>query len=260
MTTADGGAGAGEARIAPGAASESADGMPAEALDALAAALGALGRLHLAPASAEERASVVALLDQWPLDGLVTSAATAEQTASAKALLAASQASGESQEATAGDQDALYGITCRAIVPPFESVHRGEEGLVFDAQTLQVRQEYRHAGLRAPCQGREPDDHLGLELEFVSRCCAAAADALDAGDAEEAGEQIARARAFSVEHLLAWAPSMLTEAAAHARTSWMRGLCALTLAALASWVEVSGIEAPASEPARVRIARRRGRR
>ncbi|SHI93375.1 chaperone TorD involved in molybdoenzyme TorA maturation [Actinomyces denticolens] len=227
-------------------------------LDALAAALGALGRLHLAPASAEERADVVPLLEEWPLDALPVSEETAELARRAKALLAASLADGETQEATAGDQDALYGISRGAIVPPFESVHRGEEGLVFDTHTLQVRQEFRAAGLRAPHLGREPDDHLGLELEFVARCCAAAADSLGGGEAGAAGIQVERARDFSVEHLLVWAPSMLQEAAAHARTNWMRGLCSLTLAALATWVEAAGIEAPAGQPARVRIARRRG--
>ena len=136
------------------------------------------------------------------------------------------------------DHDRLYGDTAAAVVPPYESVHRGLDGLVFDEQTLEVRAAYRGLSLQAPRLNREPDDHIGLEFDFVARSCLRAIDALDAGDEAEAERFIGIGAAFVRDHLLPWAPEMLATAIGRAHTHFMRGVGLLSLGALASYVEL----------------------
>ena len=46
-------------------------------------------------------------------------------------------------------------------------MHRSREGLVFDVQTLQVRDFYRRFGLQSPLLNKEPDDHVALVVESL---------------------------------------------------------------------------------------------
>ncbi|WP_194785567.1 TorD/DmsD family molecular chaperone [Actinomyces haliotis] len=207
--------------------------MDPDTLDRLAAALTVLARLQLRPADETTRAQVVSLAGQWPLSDAEPETAEARLARVAGwDLLIGSQGARETDEEVRRDQDRVYGITARAVVPPFESVHRNEEGLVFDAATLEVRGYYARAGLRAPELNREPDDHLGLELDFLARCCTAALDALDRGDEGVADAYLAVAQEFVQLHLLAWAPAILERARAAADTRWLRGLEDLTLSAV----------------------------
>ena len=57
------------------------------------------------------------------------------------------------------------------LAPPWESVYRSRERLLFDQATLDVRQAYARFGLQAPRLNHEPDDHLGLELAFMFHLC-----------------------------------------------------------------------------------------
>ena len=116
--------------------------LQADQLDAFAAAFTTLGRLQVQPSSAETMAQVVSLLDEWPIP------ASDELTAAGIAALRASRATGEDEKDVRRDHDLLYGITANAKVAPFESVHRSVEGLVFNDETLEVRDQYRRLGLQ----------------------------------------------------------------------------------------------------------------
>ncbi|MFT3944267.1 MAG: molecular chaperone TorD family protein [Ancrocorticia sp.] len=201
----------------------------ADQLDAFAAAFTTLGRLQVQPSSAETMSQVVSLLDEWPIS------VDDDVTAAGIAALRASHASGEDEKDVRRDHDLLYGITARAKVPPFESVHRSVDGLVFDEETLVVREQYRRLGLQAPKLNREPDDHIGLELDFLAQCCVSALTALEQG-ADLAAERYVRIAAdFTRDHLLAWAPEILARAEEEARTEWMRGLELLSRGAINAW-------------------------
>lgn len=203
--------------------------LQADQLDAFAAAFTTLGRLQVQPSSAETMAQVVSLLDEWPIP------ASDELTAAGIAALRASRAAGEDEKDVRRDHDLLYGITANAKVAPFESVHRSVEGLVFNDETLEVRDQYRRLGLQAPKLNREPDDHIGLELDFLAQCCVSALTAVEQG-ANLAAERYVRIAAdFTRDHLLVWAPEMLARAEEEAQTEWMRGLELLSRGALNVW-------------------------
>ncbi|MBM4765256.1 hypothetical protein GNT69_23795 [Bacillus sp. B15-48] len=56
----------------------------------------------------------------------------------------------------------------RLEAPPYESVYRNTERAVMQSETLAVRRFYENAGLVLTRKNTDPDDHLALELEFVS--------------------------------------------------------------------------------------------
>lgn len=55
----------------------------------------------------------------------------------------------------------------RLEAAPYESIFRGTERTLMQAETLAVRSFYEKAGLVVKKKNNEPDDHLSLELEFV---------------------------------------------------------------------------------------------
>ncbi len=192
-----------------------------EQWDALAAGFGALGRLHREAPDPEILANIRGLMGEWPLPAT-------EAAQRGLALLEASAAANEDAETIRLDHARLYGVMATAVVPPYESVHRGEDGLVFDSDTLHVRAAYRALSLQAPRLNREPDDHIGLEFDFVSQ-------ALDrAVVASEPTPLVAAARAMLDDHLDQWAPNMLTNMAAAAATAFMAGVAWLSVGALDS--------------------------
>lgn len=190
-------------------------------LDAIAAALLVCGRLQIQPADAETRSQVREMIDEWPLRVQGN-----ERFSQARKEILAS--ANETDDVVVHDHDTLYGISAGCKVAPFESVHRGQDGLVFDVETLQVRDAYRALGFEAPALNTEPDDHIGLELDFVARGCHLA---IESGD-DASLREVAR---FSEDHLLTWAPAMLEEARQQASTHWMRGMITLTIDAVFHW-------------------------
>lgn len=184
-------------------------------LDALAAGWTALSRLLLAPPSDDTLAQVrnPALLDQWPLRD------DTGATERGKDLLLRSATAGEDAAAVGRDFARLFIGPERLKAPPWESVHRSREGLLFDAETLQVRQWYSRYGLEAPRLNREPDDHIGLELEFCAHMARLAIETPDARSDIEADIGL-----FLTDHLSLWAFMLAELMVEHADTLFHRGV------------------------------------
>ncbi|GAB78568.1 Tat proofreading chaperone TorD [Austwickia chelonae] len=106
---------------------------------------------------------------------------------------------------------------------PYESVHREEEALTFGEHTVSVRRWYAAHGVEAPRLNVEPDDHIGLELAFVSHLCLGALDAAEAGDLAGLSGKIEALSSFLDEHLLAWADEVAEAMLAHAGTGLYLG-------------------------------------
>lgn len=200
-----------------------------EQLEDLAAAFAALGALHRAAPSSSELAAFRALQGDWPL----------ADTSDARDGLAALRRSAEADETAEqirADHARLYGDAARALVAPYESVHRSIERLVFDEATLQVRAAYAQLGLAAPRLNREPDDHIGLEFDFLAQAFLLAADRLAQDHPGDAQPVLDAAASFLRDHLEQWAPAMLTQVVAKAGTQFMAGVALLSRGALASAV------------------------
>lgn len=70
----------------------------------------------------------------------------------------------------------------KVLAPPWGSVYMSEERLVFQKETLEVRNWYREFGLAAENLYREPDDHIALELGFLAHLAKLEYEALKAKD------------------------------------------------------------------------------
>lgn len=229
----------------------------AAALDAFAASFLVLGRLHLGHATTDTRREMYSQLSDWPFwcepSPLPELADLHTETHAAHTrgidLLQRSWESHEDDEAIRMDLDFLYGVSANARVSPFESVHVGQEQLVFDTETIQVRMYYSQLGLQAPRLHTEPDDHLGLEFAFLSQGCQQMMTALERGQIEDYTRVRDIVAAFTAEHPLRWVPAMLRQAEAQARTDWMRGIEALSYAAFASWCVALSTRGLISPPA-----------
>jgi TorA maturation chaperone TorD len=117
------------------------------------------------------------------------------------------------------DYDQLFVGPDHLPSPPWESVYRTEERLVFDWPALEVKSEYRKLGL-VSIKPSDPDDHVGLELLFMAILAERQAE----------GDEVAQPaqQRFLREHLLQWAPAFCGDVVANARTDLFRGLGLLT--------------------------------
>lgn len=108
---------------------------------------------------------------------------------------------------------------------PWESVWREKDRLLFGEQTMAVRTFYHSHGLTTDATGREPEDHLGLELAFVAHLLR---QAINTGDAQHSEA----ARRFLDAHVLPWADDCLRRAASEAQTPFYQGVSLLCASAL----------------------------
>lgn len=177
--------------------------------------------LQQAP-SVEQLAQMLPLLAELPME-----AANPEMTRGA-ALLAeyAHEASGPDRdlqaEAAALQQDfiALFEGPGAMSAPPWESIYRTEEQLLFGPTTFQVRLAYQRWGLGLAQPGREPDDRVSLELEFLLFLTErAAADPAAAAERER----------FLRTHLLRWIPPFTSLLEDGANTLFYQGVAKLLL-------------------------------
>jgi putative dimethyl sulfoxide reductase chaperone len=202
-------------------------GALARTLDDFAAAFTTLSSLLVSAPAAPvlDRVRDAELLREWPLPGH-------PDCRRGTALLAESATAREQESLVRRDYNRLFRGPERMKAPPYESVHRSKEHLVFEQETMQVRAAYAEFGLTAPRLGAEPDDHIGLELSFVATLAVHGMDAMEAGDDLELARVLRALVAFLDEHLLAWAPRCLAQAADGSTTLFYQGVAALGLGTL----------------------------
>jgi TorA maturation chaperone TorD len=133
----------------------------------------------------------------------------------------------------------------KVIVPPWESVYFDDDRLVFQEETLEVREWYRRFGLEAEHLHREPDDHIGLELAFLVYLAQLGTAKLEDGGQQANFEQILQSqKEFLSEHLLRWAPAFCEQVCDEANTLFYRGAALLTCGALTELARLFQIELP----------------
>ncbi|HEY3365474.1 MAG TPA: molecular chaperone TorD family protein [Symbiobacteriaceae bacterium] len=115
----------------------------------------------------------------------------------------------------------------RLPAPPYESAYRSEDRLLFQPETLAVRQAYLAYGFAPRYLGSEPDDHIGLELNFLSETCRLAVDHAGAGEGAALVAVLRDQTSFLDEHVLKWAQAFAADTAAGANTAFYRGMAHL---------------------------------
>jgi len=107
--------------------------------------------------------------------------------------------------------------------PPWESVYFNEDRMLFQKETLEVRAWYRKFGLAAEKKGKEPDDHIALELSFLAHLASLGLEAYHQQDLERYDELMAAQHDFLAAHVLRWAPAWCDLVILHAQTDFYRG-------------------------------------
>lgn len=192
-----------------------------EVLDAYAGACTFLSRLFLEPV---DQSLITVLRDDpvladWPL------AADVDTVRGLQGLRAGTTTP---LDVLVVDHRVLFEGPDHVLACPYESVYLSEEHLTFEQQTLDVRAFYNRFGVQAPLVGTEPDDHIGLELSFISHLCVLGLDAIESSDADAETAMIASIGDFLEQHLLRWVDDCLDSVVEHATTDFYRGLGHLT--------------------------------
>jgi TorA maturation chaperone TorD len=130
------------------------------------------------------------------------------------------------------------------LAPPWESVYVGKERLLFQEQTLQVRQAYLQYGLLPEKFKQEADDHIGLELDFMYQLANLALQKLDSQhnqrnqpdlEEQEGGELTIYLKVltdslnFLENHLLKWVGDLTRDMKTGATTDFYKGMADILL-------------------------------
>jgi TorA maturation chaperone TorD len=145
---------------------------------------------------------------------------------------------GEAFDYLCHDYNRLFVGPEAVLAPPWESVHFSADRLVFQKETLDVRAWYARFDLQIVNLNHEPDDHIGLELEFLAHLARLGLDALDAGDAQRFEQLLDAQRQFFVQHPLRWAPKWCYTVTKHALTDFYRGVALIVAGGLSELAAV----------------------
>lgn len=97
----------------------------------------------------------------------------------------------------------------KLVAPPWESVYRNKEGLLFQESTLVIRELYRKEGYQTEGYPNVPDDSLPLELDFMTRMAARSLEALRNDQYDEFMRTLAVQESFLRVHLLFFVPKLI---------------------------------------------------
>ncbi|MGE4266760.1 MAG: molecular chaperone [Deferribacterales bacterium] len=100
--------------------------------------------------------------------------------------------------------------TNKIFAAPWSSCYLTRKRMTFQEKTLEIRDIYRSHGLEVIKKNTEPDDHIGIELEFISYL-------LSKNDVESATD-------FARKHVNPWIHLWSKDVVKHAATGYYRGL------------------------------------
>lgn len=198
----------------------------------LAQAYAFVGNSLLAPMSATGAAGLEpAFWRAFPAFGSAEVEEAAERLACfAERLRADAEAAGsDAVQACSVEYAHLFIGPPRPAAPPWETMYVGEGSSVgFGRPTAQMRELLSQAGLELRNENRQYEDHLGIELLYLSELCRKASDAEDDALAERAA-----VRAFVEEHPGAWVDAFGERVAATRPAGYFSHLVELLKALLA---------------------------
>ena len=140
------------------------------------------------------------------------------------------------------DYTYLFYQVSQSKVSPFESVWRSDDQTLFGPITLEVRAAYKDAGFELAADTSQPDDHIGAELDFLSRLFARAAQE---AESQQATHDIEAARSFASDHLLVFSPYYLKDFIEAANTPFYKAAGELAQESIAAVARLLGASASA---------------
>lgn len=112
----------------------------------------------------------------------------------------------------------------RLPAPLWESAYLHKDRLLFQEQTLQVRQAYLKYQFLPKHFMQEADDHLGLELDFMYQLTLQAKEAMDEENLDKLKQLFTDQKDFLQNHLLLWVPEVASKISESANFSFYPGI------------------------------------
>ncbi len=112
----------------------------------------------------------------------------------------------------------------RLPAPLWESAYLSKERLLFQEQTLKVRQAYLKYQFLPRNFMQEADDHLGLELDFMYQLTLQARQVMNEGNIEKLQQIFTDQKDFLENHLLQWVPELALKIRENAQSSFYPGI------------------------------------
>lgn len=126
------------------------------------------------------------------------------------------------------DYARLFAGVKKLPAPPWESCYLSGKRQVCTKITEDVRQAYLEACMCQEPSEVEPDDHIGLELQFLGVLSKRIASAVESEDADLLAATSSQRTDFITEHLSRWAEAFSTDLERAAGTEFYRSLAQLT--------------------------------
>ena len=140
---------------------------------------------------------------------------------------------GDPVEAASVEYTRLFVGPPSPAAPPWETMYRSKSATVgFGEPTFEMRRILREAGLELSNENRQYEDHMGIEILYLSTRCAAIGEATEDAEVEGADEQAALG--FIEDHPLAWIGSLRERVVNTHPDGYFAALLALAEAVL-SW-------------------------
>jgi TorA maturation chaperone TorD len=125
------------------------------------------------------------------------------------------------------DYLSLFSGRNNPLAPPLESVYRNNNQSGFNKLTYEVREFYNSYGWESKFKGSIPDDHLGVELLFLTLMIEKYLEFDDEICNSEMRNEIRR---FIDQHLISWIPAWNENIQERAITISYKGISSLILA------------------------------
>jgi putative dimethyl sulfoxide reductase chaperone len=139
------------------------------------------------------------------------------------------------------DYSALFNCADDIPAPPWESVYKTKERLVLQENTLQVRRFYSRYGLTLNEKYKEPDDHIGLELLFISYLTQKSVLAFSEDNFDDYDAFSEAKKSFLTDHLLQWSLLFCSQVEKYCKTGFYRGMSLLLSGASHELAELNEI-------------------
>jgi TorA maturation chaperone TorD len=113
--------------------------------------------------------------------------------------------------------------------PPWESVYRNQEHLLFDKHTLQVRETYARHGMEFVNKNELPEDSIAIELEFMNLLTQRLLKTIEMEDSKAEQTLLEEQQRFLRQHMLVWVPRFVDLSQKHAETVFYRALAGVLI-------------------------------
>lgn len=141
-------------------------------------------------------------------------------------------AGGDWEEELAVDYAKVFlaaGVAQGLAAFPYESIYASRQRLMMQEAGSDVAALYRAKGLKPrDDMFKVPEDHIGLELDFMAMLCEEACEAVTLPDEERLAALIDEQRDFLKLHLTNWCGGFCSDLLKYAQTGFYKGLSKIT--------------------------------